>query len=76
MLDKTLELIPAYSRRYKQKSHFVRDWKSGKDFKIKDGPYCSIVDLSEIIKKGYQTVHIEINYKTIYIIKDGKCIQL
>ena len=41
-------LLPAYGRKYKTKHEAIADWKSGKDFKIVDGPYCSIRDLEKL----------------------------
>ena len=41
-------LMPAYGRQYATKCAAVADWKSGKDFKIVGGPYCSIRDLEAL----------------------------
>ena len=43
-----LVLVPAYGRTYKTKKEALSDWKAGKDFKIKVGPYCSIRDLADM----------------------------
>lgn len=39
-----LNLIPAYGRVYNTKEEAVKDWMDGKDFKIINGPYCSVRD--------------------------------
>jgi hypothetical protein len=44
----SVTLIPAYGRKYKNKEAAVVDWKAGKDFKIINGPYCSIRDLKHL----------------------------
>jgi hypothetical protein len=41
-------LLPAYGRKYNTEHEAVADWKSGKDFKIVNGPYCSIRDLEKL----------------------------
>ena len=38
-------LIPAYGRSYSTKASMLADWNSGKDFKILNGPYCSVKDI-------------------------------
>ncbi len=40
-----LLLLPAYNRRYKTAEEVLADWNAGKDFKVRNGPYCSIRDL-------------------------------
>ena len=40
-----LILVPAYGRVYETPKQALADWKAGKDFKIANGPYCSIRDL-------------------------------
>ena len=42
-----LYLTPAPWRQYTNvnKESVLNDWKTGKDFKVVDGPYCSIRDL-------------------------------
>ena len=44
-----LELKGAYGRPTR-----MEDWRSGKDFKIVGGPYCSNRDIEEIKKEGFQ----------------------
>lgn len=39
-------LVPAYGRKYKNKDAVMVDWYAGKDFKIDNGPYTSIRDIS------------------------------
>jgi hypothetical protein len=43
-----LMLLPAYGRKYSTKESAVYDWKAGKDFKIVNGPYCSIRDVGQL----------------------------
>ena len=43
-----LVVMPAYGRSYSTSEQAIADWKSGKDFKIVNGPYCSIRDLDYI----------------------------
>jgi len=40
-----LFLTAAYGRKYTSREQAVKDWQAGKDFKIDDGPYCSIRDI-------------------------------
>jgi hypothetical protein len=40
-----LVVMPAYGRSYATSEQVIADWKSGKDFKVVNGPYCSIRDL-------------------------------
>lgn len=49
-MAKELILIPAYGRAYETKEQALADWKAGKDFKIVNGPYCSIRDVSHLIR--------------------------
>lgn len=46
-----LELRGAYGRETK-----MEDWRSGKDFKITGGLYCSNRDLEEIKKEGFDVL--------------------
>lgn len=41
-------LVPAYNRKYATSHEAVEAWKSGKDFRIVNGPYCSIRDLNRM----------------------------
>ena len=41
-------LVPAYGRKYLTTQAAHEDWKAGKDFKIVNGPYCSIRDLKHM----------------------------
>ncbi len=45
-----LHLSPAYGRRYKTGADALKDWKDGKDFKITNGPYCSVRDTAMLIR--------------------------
>lgn len=57
----TLNIIPAYARRYKSAAEALRDWNAGKDFKIFDGPYLSKRDVPALTKEGYTRVAVH-NY--------------
>ena len=46
-----LFLLGAYGREANE-----ADWLAGKDFKILNGPYCSISDMEEIRLDGYDYV--------------------
>ena len=46
----TLTLIGAYGRTYTTKDAILADWRAGKDFKICSGPYCSIRDISYMLR--------------------------
>ena len=46
----TLTLIGAYGRTYKTKDAILADWRAGKDFKVCSGPYCSIRDISYMMR--------------------------
>lgn len=43
-----LTLLGAYGRIYTTKETALSDWNKGKDFKILNGPYCSIRDIDHI----------------------------
>lgn len=52
---------PAYGRSYANKDDAVDDWLDGKDFKIIEGPYCSIRDfniLDTVVVVTKNTTHI------------------
>lgn len=49
-------LMGAYGRTYANKESAMRDWYAGKDFKIVDGPYCSIRDLEALASYGMDIV--------------------
>ena len=53
-----LYAIPAYGRLYRTKDELKVDWENGKDFKIVNGPYFSVRDLSKI-KESYSVLVIE-----------------
>lgn len=42
----SIYVVPAYGRDYENKDQAVDDWLDGKDFKIANGPYCSIRDFN------------------------------
>lgn len=59
-MNKTLLLLPAYGRRYLTLDQASADWVAGKDFKIFEGPYCSIRDVALIREQGY--THVALAY--------------
>lgn len=50
-----LILIPAYGRTYNTAADAVADWNGGSDFKIANGPYCSVRDI-DAMRKQFGTV--------------------
>lgn len=54
---KPLVVMPAYGRSYKSREEVTEAWKSGKDFKIVNGPYCSIRDIAKL---GCSSVWIDL----------------
>ena len=47
-IAKPLVVMPAYGRNYKTREDVVEAWKSGQDFKVVNGPYCSIRDIGKM----------------------------
>lgn len=43
-----LVLVPAYGRVYNSVEAMMTDWNAGKDFRIWNGPYCSVRDLEHL----------------------------
>jgi len=43
-------LIPAYGRKYNTKQEMLNDWNSGKDFHIVQGAYCSVRDITNMMR--------------------------
>jgi hypothetical protein len=52
-----ISLLPAYGRVYDSPEAALNDWKSGKDFKIVGGSYCSIRDKG-VLKSQSSTGYI------------------
>jgi hypothetical protein len=52
-----LELLPAYGRVYHTKEEALADWMAGRDFKIINGPYCSVRDATNL-RLDYSSVWI------------------
>ena len=53
-----LYLIPAPWRvPLQNREDILNDWENGKDFKIVDGPYCSIRDL-HYMRKNFNRIYI------------------
>lgn len=50
-----LDLMPAYGRTYPQLNHALAAWQAGADFRIHQGPYCSIRDRDLLQKQGLRT---------------------
>lgn len=63
-----LYLTPAPWREFTRRTReaVIEDWEAGKDFKIVDGPYCSIRDLE----------YIRNNFNRAYIIYDRGSIEV
>ena len=57
-----IQVTPAYGRVYKTMDEALADWKSGKDFQMFNGPYCSKRDLDLMIKE----------YSKIVLVLDNK----
>ena len=55
-----LRLCAAYGRRYSTKDEVLADWQAGKDFKIWQGPYCSIRDVPAMEFDGYKPMYFDI----------------
>jgi hypothetical protein len=51
-----ITLIGAYGRTYAETSKAALDWQAGKDFKIVNGPYCSIRDISHLKRLNDEVV--------------------
>jgi hypothetical protein len=50
-------IIPAYGRKYLNKEDLLKDWDSGKDFKLCGGPYLSVRDIYKLKEDGISTVN-------------------
>jgi hypothetical protein len=48
----TLMVVGAYGRDVR-----LADWIAGKDFKIHEGPYCSVRDVTLLKDQGYSRIH-------------------
>jgi hypothetical protein len=53
----TVILKPGYGKSYGSEAECLLDWMAGKDFKMVNGPYCSIRDL-EYLKADFETLEI------------------
>lgn len=51
-----LILLPAYGRSYENQVACLQDWEGGKDFKILDGPYCSVRDEGIMQQAGFNKI--------------------
>jgi hypothetical protein len=58
---RTLTIVPAYGRDYFTRLEATDDWKAGKDFKVRSGPYLSIRDSSALIRDGFTHVCVRYN---------------
>lgn len=47
----TITLHGAYGRQYPNHLQAKADWVAGKDFKIENGPYCSIRDMPALTRR-------------------------
>lgn len=53
----TLQVMPAYGRRYDDEAACLADWNAGKDFKILGGPYLSKRDEARFSDYGIRQVY-------------------
>lgn len=63
-------LVPAYGRTYNTTEEVQAAWDNGLDFRILNGPYCSIRDATTI-KKDFGAAYIRFGFnrdKTIQVI--------
>lgn len=49
-------LLPAYGRQYDTLDEAEADWVGGKDFRILNGPYCSLRDVQLLKDMGHEIV--------------------
>lgn len=62
----TAYLGAAYGRSYNDVASMVKDWETGKDFRIgSDGPYCSIRDV-QYMKEQYGITRIVLTHGKLY----------
>jgi hypothetical protein len=61
-----LFLVAAYDRKYYTKEQAIKDWEAGKDFKIYNGPYCSIRD-KQALEEMSSGIYIQCNAGTFKI---------
>lgn len=52
---------PAYGRVYETPLHAMDAWQQGKDFKVVDGPYCSIRDLETLKQSQPSGIYLLVN---------------
>lgn len=72
-LNKTLQLKPAYGRKYTTIKSFKEDFIKNLDFLCNGTTsYTSIRDIDYMINNGIENLFIEINNKNHYIIRNGK----
>ena len=50
-------LLPAYGRKPETKEQVCLDWHNGLDFKILNGPYCSIRDFEQM-QQDFDTISL------------------
>lgn len=63
-----VKLYPAYGRTYKTTGAMLADWMQGKDFRMGYcGPYCSIRDSVEILKR-YNVDNVVLTYGSLSLI--------
>ena len=64
-----ITLQAAYGRFYPTKQEALDAWNDGKDFKIANGPYCSIRDAEYIQKKlGSAYIRYGLDNKSVKVI--------
>jgi len=58
-LPMALNVTPAYGRVYLSAASALEGWNSGRDWKIRNGPYCSNRDTKFIKEKGFTHVTLD-----------------
>lgn len=56
--ERAVLLHPAYGRAYADEAALLADWHAGKDFSIRNGPYCSCRDGEKFREMGYTAIVI------------------
>lgn len=51
-VSSAIVLTAAYGRSYNTKVQAVEAWKNGADFKMRNGPYCSIRDTERLVSES------------------------
>lgn len=60
-------LTAAHGRQYELAESVRADWEDGKDFKIYQGPYCSIRDSNRMLQSGFTHVMVVWQTKSLLV---------